>query len=917
MTSPYISLNVLRQDRNISTINIGINVNTLPSNSNIRYVFDALSIDNVHMSNIQPTNGSFSYTTLNGILDYADNNSMKVNVNSVLKSLPTWFTTLSDTNLILNTTNTYVNSIVNILKRNTTKSIDLIDNVINNSGSDKYKTTFLETKIGDSNHISTIFHSANNTLGSSKIKLFYNHSNAENGYDTTGTFCSTLRDFKTYRYPIDGVSFDINADSNTKLVRIEKTVRNLRAMGYNIRFNDVNFSIPNTSTENLKLQANFYESLIEICLNFKIDVSFSSFNDSDKPSFPNSLLFSNNSPKLAYSQIINLMQNYDTNILNCNTHVALYNPTDLLNKWFRNFIYDFPKITNFTPETLTNSSGISNITFLTSFNRTIPDDFFGVSSGPAAYDPYGKIKRKSYFNLMNVFKYSKYTTLGMRYRIFTGMGDFNDPRSNYRNNKTLESYNAIRDINGACEIQFGAGGIKSSSNYNDSNIYPKLLDQIEINASNIISKLHPSIFESLSIFNEPGFEKNEFENADDYARVLKDIINRIYPIVGDSIVIGSFHYINDLYKKLIENQPNSILKSLQGKIKSFAHHVYPGSCDYYGNKACETTANNKCIIRDSEGLIINGTLLPQLPIPNNLISPPLGTVPRLRSGKDTITIKSLLDKTSYNDPNINYINNTIRNPIGYTGTYKYGYHLNETNSICVSGVYGVSDTFAAALWLIQWGLIVAYNDIKRMNLHGGYTPEAAYNMIHYPDTYNESIEFDSIITPMPLFYGYWFLHFATRCNPVDRKSSKITGYLITGDKDLRVWRIENGSEHTFVIIYVDNNNGDNNINLGYNRVITCNIPSPLTVARTAKLYRLFSKNGINKNSGIIFGNLTLDGTNTGIPYNVKTGVEITLSETGISNGLEFENVNSTQSASKFSYSFLIKSPSACILRIPK
>lgn len=45
--------------------------------------------------------------------------------------------------------------------------------------------------------------------------------------------------------------------------------------------------------------------------------------------------------------------------------------------------------------------------------------------------------------------------------------------------------------------------------------------------------------------------------------------------------------------------------------------------------------------------------------------------------------------------------------------------ISETNSACCGGVPGLSDTYASALWIIDYMLTGAENDVHSMNVHGG------------------------------------------------------------------------------------------------------------------------------------------------------------------------------------------------------
>jgi len=180
MVTPYNSLSVLQETKMLSTVNLGVDVNSFPINSGIRYAFNTLGVTNCSMSNLQPTEGNFNYSDITNILDYAKDNQLIVRVGTLIKDLPDWFTTMSDQNTVLRTLNTHVRTVVTYFKTNYSNIIEyeLINDVFDNSG---YKTNFLNSILSGSNVVSTVFATANSVLGySSRVKLLYNHSNGWN-----------------------------------------------------------------------------------------------------------------------------------------------------------------------------------------------------------------------------------------------------------------------------------------------------------------------------------------------------------------------------------------------------------------------------------------------------------------------------------------------------------------------------------------------------------------------------------------------------------------------------------------------------------------------------------------------------------------------------------------------------------------
>ena len=915
MATPYISISALQQSTMLSTINLGVNVNTLPTNNTIRYAFDTLGVRNCSMSNLQPTLGSFDYSGINNILDYASSNQMKVRIGSLLKDLPSWFTTMTDTSTILTTLNTHIQTVVTYLKRNYNNNIieiDLINDTFNNTA---YKNNFLNNYLSGSNVVSTVFATGRSVLGTSKVNLMYNHSNAEEAYDfrASVSMCSTLRNFKTYRIPIDGVSLNVNAHTNVSFMKIENSIINIRDLNYRaISFNDVKYSIPTTTTENLEEQARFYKTLVEIGFNYSNinTISFAGLNDADVTTASNSVLFSNNVPKLAYSNIIDLYKGFDPSWLSIIYSRATNR--DFLNNPDRFIRFDTTSLLNYTPPTPTGGA-ITTVNLSNSLNISIPNDFLGLSQSPYITDRYNFKKRQSYLNLLNLFKYTKKSNMGMRFRCFLGITIGLTNAENYRNKKTIELVNMSKLIQAKCAIQIGPGSITTSIsladplliNYNiPVNVYNSNINNYVNTANYIVNNIDPSVFETIEIFNEPDLI-NVFDNSDEGLKYYKKVCESIIPRLNsntkikDNIVLGSIAFKLSKYVNILN------FDWLKGKIKSFASHSYPGGNDVKDlAKVCKVDPNDstKCFAIYNKNNILNSVKVDFINLPS------LPADYKLRRG--VITVNDLLSSTdSFNNNTdrtiINNINNKIIKPSGYTGNYPYGFHLNETNSIARSGQYGVSDVFASALWVIDWALYNALLNMRRINLHGENSPKMAYNIIEYPDTYDITVPFDSVINVKPLYYGYWFLHAAMRCGS-GYAQSKIMDHYTNGDNSLRIWKLYNGIETTFVVIYYSGTT-----------TITCKIQAPdQTVAKAGKVIRLLSRDGDQGRHGITFGNLSLDNTRDGIPYNVKLNYrrDIDLSEDGVNSALNSESFTSTSSGGKWSFNIPIKSPSAFILR---
>jgi hypothetical protein len=78
-------------------------------------------------------------------------------------------------------------------------------------------------------------------------------------------------------------------------------------------------------------------------------------------------------------------------------------------------------------------------------------------------------------------------------------------------------------------------------------------------------------------------------------------------------------------------------------------------------------------------------------------------------------------------------------------------HLTETNSTCDGGADGMSNSYATALWVVQYLLNGAEHGIVGMNFHGGLTGGCQYFTPLCRVSGNE-------FGPMPIYYGMLFAH---------------------------------------------------------------------------------------------------------------------------------------------------------------
>jgi hypothetical protein len=110
----------------------------------------------------------------------------------------------------------------------------------------------------------------------------------------------------------------------------------------------------------------------------------------------------------------------------------------------------------------------------------------------------------------------------------------------------------------------------------------------------------------------------------------------------------------------------------------------------------------------------------------------------------------------------------------YTAAHSLGqgFRLTETNSFASGGVVGVSDTFASALWAVDFLLTVAQGGASGVNFHGG---KNTYSPIAIDANCN-------VIGVQPLFYGMLLFDAAANGNllvtTVTTTASSLTAYVV-------------------------------------------------------------------------------------------------------------------------------------------
>jgi len=81
--------------------------------------------------------------------------------------------------------------------------------------------------------------------------------------------------------------------------------------------------------------------------------------------------------------------------------------------------------------------------------------------------------------------------------------------------------------------------------------------------------------------------------------------------------------------------------------------------------------------------------------------------------------------------------------------------IDETNSACAGGVRGLSNTYATALWVIDYLLTGAEHGVYAMNFHGGLDTDCQG---YSPLCQTKANVGTSSYTPEPIYYGMLFTH---------------------------------------------------------------------------------------------------------------------------------------------------------------
>ena len=497
------------------------------------------------------------------------------------------------------------------------------------------------------------------------------------------------------------------------------------------------------------------------------------------------------------------------------------------------------------------------------FQKTIHDKFISFSfETPQGHmflsDIYGN-RRTSFTNLMNTFRTMNSSSVGPHIRLGAGQGHVRYYPSDPVYKKYLDTYKYINDFNGSLSFQLPLAQQSPIDPTKDTFSLPNSNDLVY--SSNVVKYLKNTLgFSTLivQLGNEPDYimfakdhkyGKPIYENSNlaysNYITRMNAYVNLLNPIVGSNIIIGSFASPNQATSWGAQFITNN-LASFSNKVKYVSTHHY-AVCD------CDIQRKYK------DGY-----------------KPVSGVTPQI-----------LLDK-AYN------VNLSL---VPVVNRLKMGYYIGETNSICCSGQFGVSDTFASALWVIDYTLYAKYNNVKRIIFHNHIIPNGVYTIVSYPDTYRNVTS--EIVNVKPISHGLLLLYYITR--------NRGNLYRIEDPNKtntLRKWIIKSSTEWNIVFLHMKSSEG--NIRVELNKLTNNN--------KSAKLFRLVCQTDISAKNGISFAGLTFEGTTDGNLKNCRTNATVPYSslDTYLNSSSNYETVNLISNK----YTFIVGKTSAVVLTIP-
>jgi uncharacterized protein (TIGR03437 family) len=191
-----------------------------------------------------------------------------------------------------------------------------------------------------------------------------------------------------------------------------------------------------------------------------------------------------------------------------------------------------------------------------------------------------------------------------------------------------------------------------------------------------------------------------------------------------------------------------------------------------------------------------------------------------------------------------------------------GLQLTETNSVACSGMPGVSDAFASAVWGLDWTLYSAQMGLRRINFHTGTTggQNSYYNAIASGPSTSNPASFTNEARPL-----YYALHMFASAGPGNtflpvtvQTTPNVTAYATT--------RCSTCPVHVFVV----------NKDLAATVPVSVQFTQPM---QSASILRLSASNLSAKLPDISYGGTSFDG-GTGLPGSTRTVTSIAADSQG-------------------------------------
>ena len=186
-------------------------------------------------------------------------------------------------------------------------------------------------------------------------------------------------------------------------------------------------------------------------------------------------------------------------------------------------------------------------------------------------------------------------------------------------------------------------------------------------------------------------------------------------------------------------------------------------------------------------------------------------------------------------------------------------YLGEGNSVGDDGMEGITNTFAQVVWLLDYTLALASFNVSGMQFYMGWTnPD---NSLAGPFLYPQ-FNVDAV-TVKPMMYGMWMFAFATynyaRILPNSRSVSTPALDLV------KVWTLVDADENVVVVL----------VRKDHNSTAPVMVDVVVEVKDGAATYTaeqvVVTAPSMVAKTGIAMAGLTWEGTNNGVPRQVKGG----------------------------------------------